>query len=316
MTEGRAAARSAEADHWVARMDRNDWSDADEAELQEWLAGDARRRGALLQSQAAWLTLDSGLMARSAPSTPGRLVDRRGILAGAGTALAASLIGGFFWLSSGSAYRTSVGEIRRVPLADGSTAIINTASVIEVSLHKHSREVELAAGEAWFLVAKDPHRPFVVQMGVVRARAVGTAFSVRRVDRGAQILVTEGVVETWSANAEGHQARLVAGDRAFVGEDSEIRIKHATPTSLERALAWRTGSIDLDGETLSDAVAEFNRYNERRLVLSDSRLAGELFDGIFRTNDPQGFAAAVGASLHVRVDLSDPSTIRIGGETT
>jgi transmembrane sensor len=236
------------------------------------------------------------------------------VLAGGGAALAASLLGGVLWLSSGTNYRTDVGEIRRVPLADGSTVTINTASDLDVKLRKRSRDIALAAGEAWFQVAKDPHRPFVVEAGDVRVRAVGTAFSVRRVDRGAQIIVTEGVVETWAAAAEGHRAFLHAGNRAFVGDNSRIQIEQVDAGVIERALAWRSGSIELSGQSLAEAAAEFNRYNERRIVVTDPRLGGELFDGVFRTNDPQGFATSVGTSLHVRVDLSDPSAIRIGGE--
>ena len=307
---GRAKANSTEADRWVARMDCGDWSEEDETQLQAWFAADPRRRGALLQSQASWLTLDKNIV--QAAEMPARTLNRRVILAATGTALAASLTAGVLWLSSGSTYRTGIGEIRRVPLSDGSIATINTASVLSVNLHKRSRDIDLTAGEAWFQVAKNPDRPFVVQTGEIRVRAVGTAFSVRRVEGGAQILVTEGTVETWAVKADGHLARLAAGSRAFVGDNSKIRVDHADHEAVERALAWRSGSIDLSGESLADAVAEFNRYNDRQIVLTDSHLGGELFDGIFRTNDPQGFAVAVGASLHVPVDLGDPSTIRIG----
>jgi transmembrane sensor len=48
------------------------------------------------------------------------------------------------------------------------------------------RQVKLDRGEAWFQVAKDPQRPFVVESGPVRVRAVGTAFSVRRREGGAR----------------------------------------------------------------------------------------------------------------------------------
>ena len=59
------------------------------------------------------------------------------------------------------------------------------------------RNVRIDKGEAWFQVAKDKKRPFVVAAGDVRVRAVGTAFSVRRLEEGADVQVTEGVVEVF-----------------------------------------------------------------------------------------------------------------------
>src|SRR3546814_19688281 len=60
---------------------------------------------------------------------------------------------------------------------------------------------------AWFQVAKDRARPFVVEVGDVRVRAVGTAFGVKRTAGGVDVQVTEGVVEVWRVGDEGHIQR-------------------------------------------------------------------------------------------------------------
>ena len=124
-------------------------------------------------------------------------------------------------------------------------------------------------GEAWFQVAKDKQRPFVVAAGRARIRAVGTAFSVRRRAGGADVLVTEGAVEVWADGAEGHRVRLSAGARGFIADDAAIVQQPAAPSAIDRALAWRSGKVDLAGDRLDSAVAEFNRYNQRRLVIAD-----------------------------------------------
>ena len=316
MTGRRPEDIDAEAARHVARMDGDDWSDAQEAELEAWLARDPRHPGALLRAQAAWMTLDRVLAPHAASREDAAPVaaprfSRRGLLAGGGAAIAASIA----WvalLSGGTSYATAVGEIRRVPLGDGSIAAINTASAIAVRLEETARDVRLDRGEAWFQVAKDRNRPFVVAAGRVRVRAVGTAFSVRRGDGGAHVLVTEGAVEVWAAGAEGHRVRLTAGSRAFVADNAAIEEAPAAPSAIDRALAWRNGKIDLAGDRLDGAVAEFNRYNQRQIVVGDPAIAGERFDGVFRTDDPEGFAKAVEVSLSVPVDLSDPAQIRIG----
>lgn len=297
-----------EAAAWVARMDADGWTDDGEADLERWIAQDPRRRGALLQAQASWITLDH----RPAIVNKTAVVRRRTMMKGFGGALAASLAGGIFLLTRGTTYRTQVGEIRRVPLADGSTATINTGSEMQVTLAERRRSVRIASGEAWFRVAKDPARPFVVEAGPVVVQAIGTAFSVRRRDNGADILVTEGVVEVWTAQADGYRTRLAAGQGAFVSDNAAVRVSRAEPSAVDRALAWRTGSIDLSGQTLAAAIDEFNRYNRRKLVLVDPRLAGEQIDGMFHTDDPEGFAQAIHDSFNVAVDVADGDTIRIG----
>jgi transmembrane sensor len=296
---------------WVASMDSGNWTNGDEEALAIWLAADPGRRGALLQAQAAWITLNPSDHRAASKMFIAPLFKRRQVLLGGGT-LAASVAGGIAWLGAGTTYRTEIGEIRRVPLADGSIATVNTGSQIEVALEDTHRNVRVARGEAWFEVAKDPQRPFVVEAGRVRVQAVGTAFSVRRHDGGADILVNEGVVEAWSAEADGHKVRLKAGERAFVADNAAIRIAPAEPSAVDRALAWRGGLMDLSGTSLSDAITEFNRYNRRKLVLTDPSLSGERFDGVFQLADPEGFAAAVQSSLSVPIDIENPNEIRIG----
>lgn len=318
------AERPNDAAHWVARMDAGDWSAQDEASLQRWLGGDPNRRGLLLRAQASWLAGDqlrAGLPTVAAdPAEDDRETEaqrfgwpRRTIVTGLAASVAAVVVGKLVWPGSAVAYATELGEIRRVPLSDGSVMTINSASALDVRLEAKRRLVDLARGEAWFEVAKDARRPFVVAAGGVQVRAIGTAFSVRIRGGDVEVLVTEGVVEAWSAKRGGTRTRLVAGQIALVGAEAKVRRVPDDPSSVDRALAWRGGMIDLQGETLADAAEEFNRYNERKLVIGDDQLAAEQFDGVFRINDPTGFALAVKTSLNVPVALADPAVIRIGG---
>lgn len=305
-----------EAARWVARMDDAEWGEADEATLELWLAEDPRRQGALLQAQAAWATLDA--LPALADEDQGAANDRvarasrRRFLIGGGGALAASVAGGLFLLGRGAQYGTEIGEIRRVPLADGSTMVINTASLASVDLEKTRRLVHIRQGELWFQVAKDPKRPFLVEAGQIRVQAVGTAFAVRRREGGADVFVTEGVVEAWSADTNAPHIRIAAGEHAYIADDAEVQRSPASATSVYRALAWREGKIDLAGVTLAQAAAEFNRYNRRQLVIVDPGIANESFDGTLRTDDLEGFAMAVRESLGVPIDLRNPNEIRVG----
>jgi transmembrane sensor len=317
MTRETAAEIEIAASHWLMRIDREGRTSELDAELEQWLAGDRRRRGAFLQSEAAWHLLDRLGESEEAASDATAAVSatrfsRRRLLTGAAAAMAASFAGGLFVLNQPERISTAVGEIRRVPLADGSTAAINTGSEIAVAMKEARRIVRVDKGEAYFQVAHDTARPFIVEAGRIRVLAVGTAFSVRRREHGADVLVTEGVVEAWADGAEGNKARIAAGQRAFIADNAAIREAATDSSDVDRALAWRSGRIDLAGESLQHAVDEFNRYNSRKIVIADPRLGEERFYGIFRTDDPEGFATAVHTSLNVRVEANS-TEIRIGG---
>src|SRR5690554_2975709 len=181
MTQQITSEIDAKAARYVAQMDAEHWSEEQEERLQRWLALDPRHPGALLRAQAAWMALDPPRPPVSLPEHEAKRsikLNRRTVLAGGGAAIAASIAGGIMLLR-GTSYTTSVGEIRRVPLADGSIVAINTASAIDVNLDNAVREILIEQGEAWFQVTKDKQRPFVVAAGRARVKAVGTAFSVR-----------------------------------------------------------------------------------------------------------------------------------------
>jgi transmembrane sensor len=65
----------------------------------------------------------------------------------------------------------------------------------------------------------------------------------------------------------------------------------------EQLLAWRDGMLAFSGESLAQAVRAFDRYGATRIVVADPELAGQKITGLFKADDPMGFARAVGASF-------------------
>ncbi|KRC78137.1 FecR family protein [Sphingomonas sp. Root241] len=283
----------------------------EQAQLDDWLSQDERHGGALLRAMAGLSAIETALAAEADTDEPVHAEDayrptRRWLLGGGvglTAAAAASVVLGWPRLI-GQHITTARGEIRRLPLADGSVATINSDSDLRIVLAGDSRRVDLARGQAWFQVAKDRTRPFVVDAGIAQARAVGTAFSVVRGRDGVQVAVTEGVVAVWPSDSSGMMTILEAGQFANFKTAGAAPTIGSAPGEIERALAWRNGEIALENDSLSEAVASFNRYNRKQIVLTDQSLAEEKLVGLFKLDKPENFASMLGESLDLDVSVT------------
>lgn len=321
------------AAEWVARIDRAPDDAELEAALANWLSGDERRRGAYFRARAAWRMLDRASVLKTSALKAGYgesnrrkalgkvVIRRRFALAASGLAASLTLVfAGPYVLQAPSGMgqitqiTTTVGEIRRMPLEDGSMAEINTNSRMAVKLEPDIRRITLEQGEAFFQVAHDAARPFVVSAGDVRVEAVGTAFSVKRSGKGAEVQVTEGKVAIWdAAGAEGKRL-VAAGSRAILsgsGNDEEgAEDVVFAADDIDRSLAWRNGQLIFEGDTLFEAVEELNRYNRIQVRVENAELGAEKLVGRFRTNEPEAFAKAAATMLGAQME-TDSDTIKL-----
>ena len=294
------------ASEWVARIDRGLEEDETIA-LERWLGTDKRCRGALARAQAVWRNLDRAQVfriAEEARRAPPMVKSRRLTVGAYSAALLAVIACVGLWVShTRNHLSTTVGEIRQVPLNDGSRVTLNTGSRIDVEYEAQVRIVRLESGEALFEVAKDPKRPFVVQAGNMRVRAVGTAFLVRRrSDDDVDVTVTTGTVDVWYETRRPESAvRLKAGTATSLTGQTIAPPQDLTPLQIERATDWKSGVVDLGGRTLGEAAAEINRYNRRPVVITDARLAAQTLVGNVSTADPVAFAEAAAAMFDARV---------------
>jgi transmembrane sensor len=209
-------------------------------------------------------------------------------------------------------YRTALGETRTVHLADGSVAHLNTDSSIEVALKKNIRSIKLLKGEARFDVAHDRTRPFIVDADGTQVRAVGTTFNVRLRPELTELTVIEGVVAVKNGGSPEHQ--IGAGKSAAVRSGS-IAVTPLARDKLKQRIAWQDGMIEFDGDTLEQAVAEFNRYRATPLVIGDPAIASMRIGGTFHSNRSDDFVLALERGFGLRaVAGNDDSVILVSAE--
>lgn len=315
------------AAEWAVRTDHAPLGPEEEAALDAWMAEDVRHFGAyaracavLAQARRAKALgpgFDSAADAISTLPEEAPAVSRRRALMIGGSAAAAAAVGfagGLAWLGWGETVQTRRGEIRLVPLADGSTMTLNTASRVEIAYDDSRRLVRLIEGEALFDVAKDKARPFVVEAGHTSVRALGTSFTVRRTEgQSVKVLVREGVVAVSGPAVRAQvPVQLPANTKAELAPAAlePVRTASVSPAEVTRALAWREGMLAFEDLPLEQAVAEFARYSNTRITIADPAVAQETITGLFAANNPAGFAQAAATSLGLRVD-EHPGEIRL-----
>jgi transmembrane sensor len=293
--EDRAAARKAleaeAARRFLKAQAGQDWDEA-----MAWIALRPEHGVAFAKVEAGW-EFAEGLRSEP-PAWIGERVDRR-----IAVALIAATIIGMIWTitlqlhGSVDRYHTALGEDRSVRLADGSLIHLNTATSVEVALREDGRHLHLLRGEARFDVAHDARRPFLVTIGRATVRAVGTAFNLRLRSNMTELTVIEGTV---AVRDDGSMPRRVAAGNGAAIRGGTVAVTALRPASIQQRMAWERGRIELDGETLAQAVEDMNRYRAHPLILGDSKLAALRVGGSFHLRQSDDFVKALGASFGIR----------------
>jgi transmembrane sensor len=320
------------ASDWTARLDRGPLSPEGEKAFQAWLSADPRSKGALLRARALAMMSESAQALGSSFDPIAFEEPKRSLLAGVsrrqaltwtgGGAAAASLAAlGVGLPAAGAVISTERGEIRLAPLKDGSTVLLNTETKIRIKYGKGERLVTLLKGEAYFSVARDEKRPFVVEVNGRRLSTVQAGFRVRKLGRDpVDVLVNQGRVDvaapypTASASvlALRDNTRLILSDPA----DARTAVEHSqaiTPETVTRELAWREGKLAFEGETLKQAADTFARYSGTRIQIRDADLAREPVTGLFAANDPVGFSRAIARVFDAKLEQDGDDVVLTRG---
>lgn len=296
---------------WLSLRDRG-MTPAETEGFVRWLQEDEEHAAVFASLDQTWGEFDrlAAVLKPGASASPDTLAPRyrrrfaKLPLAALSAAAALAIVCFGIWELRGPRYfaETPVGGLQKVDLPDGSVALLNTDSAIDVDMADNLRRVRVVRGEVNFSVRHNAEHPFVVSVDGVQVRDVGTVFDVRSRSATVEILVTEGSVDLQTATAPAADGKpsapLVAGERAVVlaakgvaAPAGKLTVSHLSDEEMRRALAWQERRLEFDATPLGEVVAEFNRYNRTKLVVADSQLAARPFSGTFRAD---GYEALVG----------------------
>lgn len=295
------------AAHWVMRREEADWSDAEQVELDAWLAESMAHKAAFWRLEHAWRQADRiGSLGQIAAAPTRRPLSESWIgrkwlpmaiaaslllVFGAGVIQLRAIPGAPAVDQPRQTIATRVGGHTVVPLDDGSRIELNTATLLRASVTPERREVWLDQGEAYFEVKHSDHVPFVVYAGPRTVTVLGTKFLVRRDGDKVTVSVIEGRVrvdEVVPKGEIGSSSTVTTGDVA-IAEGNSTLVAAKSPERVESALAWRDGMLTFDQVTLGEAATEFNRYNERKLVIAEPQIANIKIGGTFLASNVDAF---------------------------
>ncbi|MCV6605387.1 MAG: FecR domain-containing protein [Porticoccaceae bacterium] len=209
----------------------------------------------------------------------------------------AAVFGLFQWDSgsvsepAGLRYVSGIGEQKTVKLEDGSVVTLNTGTELLVSMSDNVRSLELRRGEAYFDVAKDPQRPFSVQLDERSVTALGTEFNIYRTPQNYTIAVLEGEVSLHKSEQPVlSDAPLISAsgkESTHIQEPVQHRIKAGwvakfdladkqltgyPADNIERLQSWRSGQLRFDEKPLSDVIHQLNRYSAKKILIEDAAI--------------------------------------------
>ena len=227
-------------------------------------------------------------------------------------------------------YTTSVGDQESVRLADGSSVKLNTDTRIQVEYTRNFRKVYLGRGEAYFDVALDAKRPFVVHVGKGSVTAVGTAFNIKYNDKNVGVTVIEGIVEvnTFPANdvttaipdRQSMKKDIVTKTSVSAGQvvefDEAIHfVDPVEPQEIDHKLAWQRGMLIFDGDFLEDAVNEITRYTDTKIVINDQAISRVQIGGYFKTGEIDAMLKAFETSFGIAVTKVNDNLILLSKQS-
>jgi transmembrane sensor len=205
-------------------------------------------------------------------------------------------------------YATNIGGFKDITLSDGTQISLNTNTKIRVQMDKKTRTITLDSGEAYFEIAKDNSRPFIINAMGSTITDIGTAFSVYASDKALQVSVAEGIVDIQSYD---QIVRLTKGRKAVQKRGSKTLVVMSVDT--DTISTWRDSVLVFEDVPLSAIVPELNRYFKTPIVLADETVSDMTFSGVLNISDQGKMLASVEALMPI-TSTTQNGRILLSGE--
>lgn len=200
------------------------------------------------------------------------------------------------WLTAD--YRNGIGEPLTITLDDHSQLTLASGTAVDIKYTDEVRRIVVKKGMVLSSVARQPHRPFIVETSYGTAKALGTIYSVQLQKDHMVVNVIESSVQVCPQDNLANQCQaLNAGNKAKINKSLVYDVEKQTDAY---PLAWLDQQIVVDDILLSDLLAQLNKHHFGFIHYSEKDFADLHISGIFPLNDPIEALNRIQAALPIQ----------------
>lgn len=183
--------------------------------------------------------------------------------------------------------RELLSQVTRIQLSDGSIVLLRDGSWLNVDslFAKDSREVSLQ-GEAYFEVASNPTKPFVIHTGKVKTTVLGTAFSIKANPEETEVTIT---VTRGKVMVEDEEERVLLAtleaDKQLVYNTKSNRVTEKTVDATVES-NWRSHHLIFRNSTFESIVQEISELYGVTILFEDELLRQRQITASLDDRDP------------------------------
>jgi transmembrane sensor len=160
------------------------------------------------------------------------------------------------------------GERSQLTLYDGTKVWLNSGTTLKFPLIFNSDKRKVfVKGEAFFDVAKDRKKPFVVNAGSLNIEVLGTRFNVCAYPDDSEAYATLEEGEIVASTSAGGKVQLKPGEQAVFHSDSKKITLHKVNTELYTS--WTENRLKLENAAFSDVIKKMERWYDVKITVDD-----------------------------------------------
>lgn len=284
-----------EALNWFAVLQDAKVSASDKEAFNTWINACPENSAAYARAQALWAKFDIVKPEYDRLKRQKALTRRSVMLGLCGIGIA----GGALWalrFANSVEYQTDIAETKVIHLDDGSAVELGSYSSLSVDYTDGKRRLILNRGQAFFTVASDMSRPFIVEAGDATVQALGTQFDVKLNSHGIMVTVVEH-----SVLVNSQSTGELTLEEGWQIDTAKLPTHGVKAVDVEETQAWRRGRIIFANVPLRDVLEELERYTRGKIVLIDASIGDIPVTAVFYANRAEDALKTIEATLPIRV---------------
>jgi ferric-dicitrate binding protein FerR (iron transport regulator) len=190
-------------------------------------------------------------------------------------------------------------------LEDGSVIYLaqNSLFSFPVEFEKESRKVELK-GEAFFDIASNPEKPFIIETEEAIIQVLGTAFNIKsQNNKGFELTVERGKVKVTLKSDPSSSQFVIAGEKISSVQNNLVKAKQTTHTE------WYKQQMHFKDETLQNIISVLNKNFNTTFVINEKETGNQKLTVTFNNETAETMTELICLTLNLKSQTINGSVV-------